>query len=146
MGFDVRQRSAIIYDQGTEHFTGTTLEGIGQSVIGVLQHPEQTANRFVTVMSIKTCQNELLEAFESATGGKWDVKRSTTKELKERGRAKLRAGDGGWILDLVVAQLFDEGEGRCAVAQSREQSDSDLLGVIDEMPQDVVSKALALQS
>lgn len=39
MGFDVSKHEVIIYDQGKERFTGTTLEGIGQAVVGTLQHP-----------------------------------------------------------------------------------------------------------
>ncbi len=143
MGFDIAQRSAVIYDAGSERFTGTTLEGIGQAVVGVLLRPDETANRFVKVLSIRTCQNELLEAFQSATGTRWDVRRSSTKVLMESGRTKFQAGVGGWILDLIVAQLFDEGEARCVVAPSREDSDADLLGVAEETPRDVVGKALA---
>jgi hypothetical protein len=142
MGFDVAQRSAIIYDSGTEQFTGTTLEGIGHAVLGVLQHPEETRNRFVKVMSIKTCQNELLEAFESVTGAKWEIRHSTTQALLESGRAKHRSGKGGWILELVVAQLFEEGQARSLVAPTREESDSELLGVVAESPRDVAAKVV----
>jgi hypothetical protein len=142
MGFNIAQCSAIIYDSGTEQFTGTTLEGIGQAVVGVLQHPDETANRFVKARSIQTCQNELLEAFQSATGSQWDVQRSSTTALLSSGRSKFQAGVGGWVLELVVAQLFDKGEARCVVASSREDSDADLLGVVEETPQEVVAKIL----
>ncbi|KAF3760704.1 NmrA-like family protein [Cryphonectria parasitica EP155] len=145
MGFDMKNSSATIYDQGEERFTGTTLQGIGQSVVGVLQHPDETANRFVKVMSVMTCQNELLRALEAATDKKWAVEQSTTSALMERGRAKHRDGDRGWVLDLVVAQLLDEGQARCVVAPSREEADSDLLGVEAESVEQVVLKALELR-
>jgi hypothetical protein len=143
MGFDVAHCSAIIYDSGTERFTGTTLEGIGQSVVGVLQHPNETANRFVKAQSIITCQNELLKAFQSATGKQWEVQRASTKTLMENGKSKFQEGVSGWILDLVVAQLFDEGQSRCLLARSREESDADLLGIAEESPEQVAAKALA---
>jgi len=142
MGFDVAKRSATIYDDGTESFTGTTLQGIGQAVVGVMQHPEETANRFVNVLSIKTCQNETLEAFQRATGQQWDVERATTGELKARGEEKFKAGTSGWVLDLVVAQMFDPGEARCVVATTREVSDAPLLDVAEESPSEIVRKAL----
>lgn len=142
MGFNVARCKAIIYDAGTEQFTGTTLGGIAQAVVGVLQHPDKTANRFVKVRSIQTFQNELLEAFQSHTGSKWEVERSSSKALMESGRSKFQAGVSGWVLELVVAQLFDQGEARCVVAPSREDSDSDLLGVVEETPQDVVAKVM----
>ncbi|RHZ70206.1 hypothetical protein CDV55_107546 [Aspergillus turcosus] len=143
MGFDVARCSAIIYDSGTERFTGTTLEGIGQSVVGVLQHPDETANRFVKAQSIITCQNELLDAFQSVSGKQWEVQRASTRTLKENGKRKFQEGISGWILDLVVAQLFDEGQSRCLLARSREESDADLLGIAEESPEQVAAKALA---
>lgn len=146
MGFNVARRQAIIYDAGTEKFTGTTLNGISQAVVGVLQHPDETANRFVKVWSLATCQNELLEAFQSHTGSEWEVERSSTKVLMESGRSKFHAGVSGWVLELVVAQLFDQGEARCVVAPRREDSDCDLLGVLDETPQDIVAKAMEGES
>lgn len=142
MGFDTANQTATIYDDGREGFTGTTLEGIGQSVVGVLQHLDETANRFVKVMSIMTCQKDLLQAFNKASGRAWDVRRSTTQALLERGREKLREGDKGWMLDLAVAQLYDVGQRWCVVAPFREESDSDMLGVVAETPDQIVRKVL----
>lgn len=142
MGFDVGRHSATIYDDGTEEFTGTTLQGIGQSVVGVLANLGATANRFVKTRSIQTSQMALLEAFQNATGHEWEVHRSSTQELLESGRAKHRSGTGGWVLDLVVFQLFEPGKSRCIVA-SRAGSDADLLDVKEESAAEVVAKALA---
>ncbi|OJJ44460.1 hypothetical protein ASPZODRAFT_135286 [Penicilliopsis zonata CBS 506.65] len=144
MGFNLKDQSAVIYDAGNEMFTGTTLQGIGQAVVGVLSHLEETKNRLVKVQSIQTCQNELLAAFEKETGTKWSVERLTTRSLKESGRRKLQAGDGGWVLDLVVAQLFDEGEARCLVARTREDSDAELLGIKEETADGIATAALTL--
>ncbi|KAI3333271.1 NmrA-like family protein [Ustulina deusta] len=147
MGFNIAERRATIYDAGTEEFTGTTLEGIGQSVVGVLEHPAETANRFVKVRSIQTSQNELLAAFQKAAKGQqqqhqWEVvERSTAQQALEDGRGKHARGIGGWILDLLVFQLYAPGEARCIVA-SREDADSPLLGVREESAGEVVEKAL----
>lgn len=144
MGFNIHDHSATMYDSGEEEFTGTTMDGIGQSVVGVLTHPAETKNRFVKVLSIKTCQNKLLQAFQRVTGEQWTVRKSTTRELMASGRSKLANGSGGWVLDLVVAQLYDEGEARCVVAPARSESDSDLLGVAAETEDQIASKALGL--
>ncbi|KAB8229465.1 aromatic alcohol reductase [Aspergillus alliaceus] len=144
MGFDLINQSAIIYDSGTEGFTGTTLEGIGQAIVGVLQHPRETANRFVKVRSIMTSQNELLEAFQTATGRQWDVQRRSTQDLIKSGQSKFRDGISGWVLDLAVAQLFEPGQARCVVALSREESDAELLGILEESPYDVARTCLGL--
>jgi hypothetical protein len=142
MGFDIAQCSAIIYDSGMEKFTATTLAGIGQSVVGVLHHPDETANRFVKVLSIITNQTELLEAFQRVTGRQWSVQRSSAQTLIESGQQKFQAGMGGWVLELVVAQMYDEGQARCVMAPSWEASDSPLLGVKNESADEVVAKAL----
>lgn len=142
MGFNTSTNSAIIYDSGTEFFTGTTLEGIAQSVLGVLQHPEETKNRFVKVRSIKTNQKILLAAFETATGKKWRVEQGSSSAMKESGKAKFKAGLGGWIIELVVAQVFDEGEGRCVLVPDDEMEDVKLLGVLQESVEEVVAKVL----
>lgn len=142
MGFDIARRSAIIYDKGSEPFTGVTLAGIGQAVVVVLQNPGDTANRHLCVRSLQTCQNDLLAAFEAATGEAWNVERSTSAELLARGRAKRENGEGGWVLDLVVGQLYEEGAGNSVVVE-KEESDDDLLGVVEENLMDVVNAILA---
>ncbi|KAI0543683.1 NmrA-like family protein [Xylaria curta] len=144
MGFNVSERRATIYDAGTEEFTGTTLEGIGQSVVGVLQHPTETANRFVKVRSIQVSQNALLAAFQkkATEEEKWEVERSTAQQTLEDGRKKHAQGLNGWVLDLLVFQLYAPGEARCIVA-SRDDSDNLLLGVREESVDEVVEKALS---
>jgi len=143
MGFNIPARSALIYDAGTEEFTGTTLQGIGQAVLGVMQHPKETANRFLKVRSIRTSQNKLLAAFERKTGQQWYIQRAESKALALSGKQKYQAGRGGWVLELVVAQMFDVGQGRCIVAPSRDESDSGLLGVKEESEDDIVARLLA---
>ncbi|GKU02941.1 hypothetical protein FLAG1_06371 [Fusarium langsethiae] len=143
MGFDIKNHSAIIYDEGKEFFTGTTLQGIGQSVVGVLKNPAETANRTVKVLSIKTCQNDLLEAFQKKTGSQWEIQRRTTRELLEGAREKKEKNVGGWVLDLAVAQLYDDGKARCLVALSWEGSDSGLLDVDEETADSLVTSVLA---
>ncbi|KAL8372063.1 hypothetical protein RB595_001722 [Gaeumannomyces hyphopodioides] len=158
VGFDASTRTATLYDGGARQFTGTTLEGIGRAVAGVLLRPDRTANRHVRVRSVQTCQRELLAAFRAATaaaGGReekeWEVRGDSAAAVLERGRAKRRDGRPGWTLDMAVAQLYgEEGDGdgngaRCVVA-SREESDNELLGVRDESVDEIVAKVLLASS
>ncbi|EXJ92009.1 hypothetical protein A1O3_00559 [Capronia epimyces CBS 606.96] len=133
LGFDFVNRKAIIYDSGTERFTGTTMNGIANAVVGALKHPQEVANRHLHVRSVETCQNELLAAVEEVTGEKWPVAHETTKDLLEKGRAKLAKGERGWVLDLIVAQLLEEGSGRSIVV-TQDKADNGLL----EMPKEDV--------
>ena len=145
MGFNTVSQTATIYDAGTEMFTGTTLEGIGNSVVGVLSHPDETANRFVNVLSIKTCQNELLQAFQKVTGKEWPVEHSTVETLRSEGRARKDAG-ASWTLHLAVTQLLDPGKARNVVAPSWKESDSGLLGVAEETPESIAERVMDFQS
>ncbi|KAI4760324.1 NAD(P)-binding protein [Aureobasidium sp. EXF-3400] len=142
MGFDVQNHSAIIYDSGTEHFTGTTLQGIGQAVVGTLLNPSATANRFLRVQSICTTQNELLAAFEKATGEQWKVERQKSYDLIQSGKDDFETGAGMWRLKLAVATLYDVGQSRGMVAATRDESDAELLGVKDESAEEIVAKLL----
>jgi hypothetical protein len=132
-GFDVKNRKAIIYDEGKERFTATTMRGIGNAVVGVLKHEEQTKNRHLVVRSMETCQAEILTAFEKATGAKWEVTKDSAKALIDRGREKMNNGSGGYMLDLVVGQLLEEGVGRSVLTDGQ---DNKLL----EMPEESVEE------
>lgn len=137
------KKEAIVYDSGTERFTGTTLNGIAQAIVGILQHPEDTANRYLCVRSIETCQNDLLRELELQTGQEWSVMKESTKELLKRGREKHARSERGWVLDLIVAQLLAEGTGR-GIVVTRETSDNSLLGVREESVKGMVEGTLAL--
>jgi hypothetical protein len=142
MGFDVKSHHAVIYDSGTEPFTGTTLSGIGQAVVGTLLNPTLTANRFLAVQSICTTQNELLAAFEMATEQQWKVERQKSEELIQSGKEDFVSGGGLWRLKLAVATLYDFGQGRGMVAATREESDAEMLGVKEESAGEIVAKLL----
>ncbi|EXJ91206.1 hypothetical protein A1O1_04316 [Capronia coronata CBS 617.96] len=132
LGFDVVNRKATIYDSGTERFTGTTLAGIAQAVVGVLKCHDEVANRHLHVRSVETCQNDLLAAFEEVTGHKWPVTHDTTDNLLQRGREKRARGESGWVLDLIVAQLLEEGTDRRSIVVAQDKADNDILGMPHE--------------
>ncbi|OTB19199.1 hypothetical protein K445DRAFT_363576 [Daldinia sp. EC12] len=141
MGFDFRKHSAIIYDDGAEDFTGTTLEGIGQAVVGVLQNPEKTENQFLKVRSIRTNQNELLAAFQSVTGKTWEVKYSTTEEVLKRAKERRKKGIKEWMLDVLIYYLYEPGKARCFIASDEEPA-LDLLEIRQETAHEIASKVL----
>lgn len=49
------------YDGGNAVFSATTLDSVGEAVAGVLNHPEETRNRFVYIKDIDITQSKLLE-------------------------------------------------------------------------------------
>lgn len=93
MGFDLKEKKALIYDGGNNYTDMTILPTVGKAVLGVLQHPEETANRYVRVNSYYTTQNQILAALEKATGTKWAVEHTTCKEQAAKGKALLAKHD-----------------------------------------------------
>jgi hypothetical protein len=49
-----------IYDGGDNLFSATTLASVGQGVVGVLSHFEETKNRSVYIQDVQISQNKLL--------------------------------------------------------------------------------------
>ena len=49
------------------------MDSVGQAVVGVLSHPEETKNRFVYVKDINISQNQLFEIAKKVDPGKtWE--------------------------------------------------------------------------
>ena len=56
-----KDRKPKFYDGGEGLFSATTLATVGDAVVGILTHPEETKNRFVYVKDIDISQSKLLE-------------------------------------------------------------------------------------
>ena len=67
---DPGNKKADLFDGGDRPFSVTTLPSIGQAVIGVLNHIEETKSMAVSVQNATMTQNLLLRIAENLTGGK----------------------------------------------------------------------------
>jgi hypothetical protein len=85
-----------------------------------------------------------LKELERQTGEQWRVKKESSKDLLRTGRDRHGRGERGWVLDLIVGQLLEEGSGR-GVVVTREGSDNALLGVQEETVAEMVEGMLALK-
>ncbi|KAK6338163.1 hypothetical protein TWF696_001634 [Orbilia brochopaga] len=109
LGFDIPSRRATIYDSGERRFTTSTLALVSSAVVGVLLHPEQTANKYVYVGSFTTTQNEILALLQSATSDEWTVERTTSTEKVDLGKENvLKRRDSAAIRPLVTAAMYHE--------------------------------------
>lgn len=93
LGFNIKERKALIYDSGDALTDLTLFETIGKTVSGVLEHPGETANKYVHVNSFHTSQNAILAAFEKATGNKWTIEKTTCAESLKTGNEKMKNHD-----------------------------------------------------
>ncbi|CAF1326919.1 unnamed protein product [Didymodactylos carnosus] len=93
LGFDIKNRSVILYDDGKYRASGTTLQHIGEAIKGILLHPEETRNRPVYLADATFSQKEALALFEKYTGTKWTIMNKTTEEALKSGLDALAKGD-----------------------------------------------------
>ncbi|KAK6524358.1 hypothetical protein TWF281_011266 [Arthrobotrys megalospora] len=111
LGFDIPSRRATIYDSGDRLFTASTVAQISLAVVGVLQNPEKTANKYVYVGSFTTTQNEILAALEAATSDKWAVDQASSAEKVEAGKERVGRRDSTAIRPLITAAMYHERSG-----------------------------------
>jgi hypothetical protein len=104
--FDLVNRTATIWDGGHKSFTMINKKALGQSVVSVLQNPEQTKNKYLHVASAETTQLEILAALEKAIGSKWTIRQTTTQAQLSEAGVKLAAGDFEGAFILVRATVF----------------------------------------
>lgn len=72
LGFDIQNRSAMIWDSGDKTFTLTNLSTVGKAVVAVLQNAAEYTNKYVYVGSVTTSQNEILAALQKKTAKNWE--------------------------------------------------------------------------
>ncbi|KAH7136944.1 hypothetical protein B0J13DRAFT_506722 [Dactylonectria estremocensis] len=140
---DVKNKSATLRDGGDVLFSVSRLSSIGQAVVGIFSHLQETANRAVHIKDIDTTQNQLISlAKEIDPSGEWKIEHANTEtEEKEayEGLAKGQA-DVGVILKFLFRAVYGEGYGG-----KIEKDDNELLGVesLDEEGLKTVVKAVS---
>lgn len=102
---------------------------IAQAVASILKHPEETANKYLSVTSFSPSRNEILKILEEETGTKWTVKHEATADLQRVGEEKLEKGDFSAFRELLLTYVHRDGSGH---ALKPEDSANELL----ELPQE----------
>lgn len=85
-----------LFDGGRNVFSATTLDSVGQAVVGVLTHPEETKNRFVYVKDIDVSQKQLLAIAKKVSdpGKTWEEPTLLdTAELEKSSYESLAKGE-----------------------------------------------------
>ncbi|KAE8403078.1 hypothetical protein BDV37DRAFT_294817 [Aspergillus pseudonomiae] len=141
--FNVANRTATIWDGGNQSFTLTNEKQLGQAVVSVLQHPQETRNKYLYIASVETTQNEILAALEEATGAKWSVKATTTEDQVDEGFKKLGAGDFSGAFQLVRATCYGNTPGLQANYAKDVTLANDVLGLKLESVRDTVKCVVA---
>lgn len=114
-----------LFDGGNSPFSTTTLSSVGQAVVGVLTHFEETKNRPVYVEDIRITQNQLLSiAQKVAPEKKWEVLPESLAEVKKAADEKLAKGDYSAIVEYLNLAVYGKEYGA-----AWPKLDNELLGV-----------------
>ncbi|KAK4197380.1 hypothetical protein QBC40DRAFT_207219 [Triangularia verruculosa] len=124
---NLKDKTSAVVDSGNEKFQVSTLAQVGRAVVKILQHPEETKNRYLVTSSFQVSQNEIIEAVEELTGEKYPVaNREKADDLQKAGEEKLAVGDYRAFIDFLRAYNNKDGAGN---AVSEEESANGLIGL-----------------
>jgi uncharacterized protein YbjT (DUF2867 family) len=108
---NLKEKKATVVDSGNEKFQASTLAHIGKAVAGILKHPEETANKYLSTASFNLSQNELIAIVEELVGQKFPVTHQKSGDLQKAGEEKLAAGDFRAFVDFLRAHNNADGAG-----------------------------------
>ena len=106
----------------------------------MLEHPQETSNKYLFVASVETTQREIIAALEKVTGAKWTTQDTTTDEQVSAAVKKLTAGDFSGALALVRATCFGNTPGLHASYLQDENFANELLGLEMESVEDTINR------
>lgn len=141
-GFDLKTQTCTLFDSGNEPFSGTNVAFIGKCVAASLKKPEETANKFLTVASFTTTQNEVLRVIEEETGSKFAITNVKTSHLEKIGEEKAARNDPTAFVEFLLQYVFADGANQ-AVA---ENSAITVLGLEEENLRTTIKAAIAALS
>lgn len=106
LGFNLKTKTALIYDGGNTRLSCTNIGTIGKAVAAIIQKPAETANKFLYISSFTVSPNEILASLEKATGEKWTVNEANTDEAAREGKEKMAKGDFSGVRSVLAKLMF----------------------------------------
>jgi hypothetical protein len=101
MGFDLKAHQAIIFNDGKDPWSTTTLTSIGLAVKNAMLIPEKTANKYLFINSFTVSQSQILGSLERISGTKWEATYVDAEEQKAAGMEKMSQGDFRGTMSLI---------------------------------------------
>ena len=134
---DWEETKPKLYDGGKNVFSATSLDSIGQAVVGVLSHPDETKNRFVHVKDIDISQSQLLEIAKKVDPSKeWqDPIQIDTADLERSSNESLAKGQIS--MPVMVGYIFRAAFGPPDYGSLFQETDNELLGLKGKQEADV---------
>lgn len=128
IGFNLDAKSAVIYDSGNEPLSATNLDAVVSATGRALHLASATANRYISISSVTTTQNDMLARLEEESGTQWSITRVSTQDVLAQGRKKFARGDYSCFLEFLAVHLFQD-DGNHIVVAPDDPSGNKLLSV-----------------
>ncbi|KAJ4267548.1 hypothetical protein NW762_003655 [Fusarium torreyae] len=94
---DFEKSEATLWDGGDAEFSTTTLDSVGDGVVGVLTHPEETKDRIVYIQDTVLTQKKLLALAKEVNPNKeWTVKEAKIDDVVAKSDANVAKGIFDW--------------------------------------------------
>ncbi|KAF4977279.1 hypothetical protein FZEAL_6167 [Fusarium zealandicum] len=138
-GFDIKNKKAVLIDNGEGKIGFTTMPDVGKAMVAALRHPEASFNKALKVQSFVVTSKQILTEFEKQTGGEpWTVTKYSLDELKEAEQKGWSGGNPNAVT-YTLRRIWSEG------GTLYEKTDNKSIGLEDselETLEDVVKRAL----
>ncbi|KAE9367246.1 NAD(P)-binding protein [Stipitochalara longipes BDJ] len=142
---DFANHKAILYDEGDNRTSSTSLANIGKAVAGILKNAKATENKIVRVSEVILTQNKLIKIAEELRPDiKWETSKVQTSASLKEGLDGVGAGDFSMpVLMKILAGTALAGD---TYGSAYDETDNELLGVkelTEEGLKKLVSEKLA---
>jgi uncharacterized protein YbjT (DUF2867 family) len=134
---DAKNKKVVLYDGGETRYSATPLHTVAKGVVGVLKHPQETANRVVRIHGTVLTQKRMLELGKRALGEDgWTATESSTEDGIKKGFEIFKQDPGnimGWALKMLQGAVFSSKH-----SPEFAEVDNKLLGVHDVDDEEIV--------
>ncbi|KAF4336267.1 isoflavone reductase like P3 [Fusarium beomiforme] len=142
-GIKAETKTAEILDDGNARFTATTRDGVGQAVVGILSHPDETVNRIVYVSTTELSQNDILEAEQKIIGKQgWKITHVDTDEEIAKSQKIVETAT-----EMMPRMMAMQRLGLAIHVQDRFEANFKERGILDnellEVPQESIEEVVA---
>lgn len=134
---DAKNKRVVFYDGGETPYSATPLHAVATGVVGVLKHPQETANRAVRIHGAVMTGKRILELGKKALGEDgWTVTESSTADSLQQGWAIFKTDPGnvmGWAFKFLESAAFSSKH-----TPEFAGIDNELLGVPDTDDEEII--------
>ncbi|KAK3713020.1 hypothetical protein LTR37_008705 [Vermiconidia calcicola] len=97
----LKERKADILDDGETKWSASTLSRIAEATVRILQNLDATSNKMIYIQSFCISQNQVIKAYEKATGSSWEVTKYDSEKYEKEEKRKADDGDLEAVENLV---------------------------------------------